>query len=200
MRNTSALFDTLPQARAAIQQLVAHGFQKEQINLLANATDEEIESTQAEAAGSVAAQIAEAGVITGGMGGFLVGFSFFVIPGVGPILAAGGMLLSLIAGSALGGLAGGAVALLVELGVPQEHAFEYAEAIRRGGTLVDVQCSEARLEDARAILSQQQPLDLDSRVKRWRESGWTNYDVTAAPYTRDQILLERLLNKPIAAY
>jgi uncharacterized membrane protein len=191
MRNASAVFDTLPQARAAVRDLLSQGFQKEQINVLANAGNDEVAYEQAEAAGHTAEHIAEAGVAAGGIGGLLVGLSFLAVPGIGPILAAGGLLASVVSGSALGALAGGVVALLVEAGIPQEHASEYAEAIRRGGTLVVVHCSDEQLEQAVAILTQQQPLNLESRVQRWREGGWSNHDAAAAPYTPEQIALER---------
>ena len=191
MRNASALFDTLPQARVAVQQLLAQGFSSDQINLIANATDDEVAYRKAEDAGHTAEQVAEAGVLAGGLGGLLVGLSFLAVPGVGPILAAGGLVASLISGTALGALAGGAVALLVELGIPQEHAAAYAEAIRRGGALVVVQCSEERVDEANAVLSQQQPLNLAERSQSWRDSGWTQYEPSAPAYSREQIALER---------
>jgi uncharacterized membrane protein len=202
MRTVSALFDTLPQARSTVQDLVTQGFNRDEINLVANATDGELaaEYDEATAAGKTAETVAETGLAVGGLGGLLVGLSFLTIPGIGPVLAAGGLLASIVSGSALGALAGGVVAVLVELGIPEDHASDYAEAIRRGGTMVVVRCPDEAVSKATAVLDQHSPTDLGARSSSWKDTGYVGHDIAGSPYSRDQIETERkVYSAPLVA-
>lgn len=195
MKTVSALFETLGQAQRCISDLSAAGFLPADINLVANASEADYTGHFNEAGKmhDVTENVTEAGAAIGGLGGLVVGLSFFFIPGVGPVLAAGGLLASLISGAGLGSLAGGVLGTIAGLGVPQEDAHTYAEGIRRGGSLVVVQSSEDRADAARAILTQNHPIDVSSRASRWRDNGWQNYDETAPPLTREQIAAERTI-------
>ena len=68
---------------------------------------------------------------------------------------------------------------LADLGVPSEEAHAYAEGVRRGGALVEVESSDDRAERGMAILHRVQPVDLHARTAQWRQEGWTGYDATA---------------------
>ena len=194
MKTVSALFETLGNAQQSISDLTAAGFLPGDINLVANAGDADYAGHFNEAGKmhDVTEHVTEAGTAIGGLGGLVVGLSFFFIPGVGPVLAAGGLLASLISGAGLGSLAGGVLGTLAGLGVTQDDAPTYAEGIRRGGSLVVVQTTEGRADAAQAILTQNHAIDLSTRVSRWRESGWQEYDETASPLTREQIQAERV--------
>ena len=193
MKTVSALFETLGDAQRSISALTGAGFEPDHINLVANAGDADYAGHFNEAGKmhDVTAQTTEAGTAIGGLGGLVVGLSFFFIPGVGPVLAAGGLLASLISGAGIGSLAGGVLGTLAGLGVKQEEAHTYAEGIRRGGSLVVVQAAEKRADAAQAILTQNHPIDVSTRSNRWRESGWSKYDESAPPLTREQIEAER---------
>ena len=63
------------------------------------------------------------------------------IPGLGPVVAAGSLVSTLVgagAGAAIGGLAGS----LAEAGVDERDAHLYAEGVRRGGALVTVRTTD----------------------------------------------------------
>jgi len=193
MKTVSALFETVSEAQRSIAGLTKAGFLPADINLVANAGDADYAGHFNEAGKmhDVTEHVTEAGTAIGGLGGLVVGLSFFFIPGVGPVLAAGGLLASLISGAGIGSLAGGVLGTIAGLGVPQDDAHTYAEGIRRGGSLVVVQTTEERADAAQAILSQNHPIDVSTRANRWRESGWQNYDESAPPLTREQIEAER---------
>src|ERR687884_109535 len=72
---------------------------------------------------------------------------------------------------------------LADLGVPYEEAHAYAEGVRRGGALVEVESSDDRAERGMAILQRVHPVDLHARTAQWRQEGWTGYDANAITST-----------------
>jgi stress response protein YsnF len=80
---------------------------------------------------------------------------------------------------------------LTDLGVSYEDAGSYAEAVRRGATLVAVVAPDEDVDNVMAILERHGPIDLDARMAYWRETGWTEFDRTAPLYTTEQTTAER---------
>jgi uncharacterized protein (TIGR02271 family) len=64
---------------------------------------------------------------------------------------------------------------LMNNGVPQDDAYAYAEGVRRGHTLVAVQCDDDEVNEVVGILDNDGVLDLDERQESWRSEGWTGY-------------------------
>ncbi len=89
---------------------------------------------------------ATGGILGGALGAILAATGTFVIPGVGPFLAAG-ILVSAIIGGAAGAIVGG----LVGLGIPHEEAEYYNRRVQAGATLVTVN-APGRENEARTIL------------------------------------------------
>jgi len=78
-----------------------------------------------------------AGGAVGGALGWLVGMGALVIPGVGPLIAAGPILAAL-SGAAVGAAAGGAGGALIGLGVPEIEARQYEGRLKEGKVLISV--------------------------------------------------------------
>lgn len=191
------LFDTRQEAQDVVQELVNNGFARNDIGLLANNASGEFTNHTTSAtntdnldAGAAAGRDAVTGAAAGGTLGLLVGLGSLLIPGVGPVIAAGPLATVLgltAAGAGAGALAGGIVGALTHLGVPEEDANYYAEGVRRGGTLVTVKAEDASANKAYDILQRNGAADLDEHSADWRKEGWTSFDTNAQPYTAQQV-------------
>ena len=143
-----ALFADQPAAERGIQALKAAGFTEQQIGVAVRDRQQQEEIT--EGTGTKAAEGAAAGAMGGGMVGgvigLLAGVGALVIPGIGPIIAAG-TLGSTLAGAGIGAAAGGLIGALAGMGVPDEDARHFERGFQEGGVLVTV---EAGADAARA--------------------------------------------------
>jgi uncharacterized protein (TIGR02271 family) len=194
MNTLVALYDTMEQARQAVQALENAGFNRENISLVAyNGTNQQVQVETPGTTTDGAATGATAGAVIGGIGGLLVGLGALVIPGIGPVLAAGPLAagLSALLGAGIGAAAGGMLGVLADAGIPEEEAGYYAEGIRRGGALLTAQVDDHRADEARGILENYNPVNVDERAATWKEEGWTGYSKDAKPYTEQQIAAER---------
>jgi uncharacterized protein (TIGR02271 family) len=86
----------------------------------------------------------------------------------------------------------GFFARLFGLDEPDEHVGDYAEAVRRGSTVVSVELDdESQAGRVRSLLENSGAIDVDRRVEQWKAAGYTGYDPMSAPYTADQAQEER---------
>ncbi|HZO91305.1 MAG TPA: hypothetical protein VFB38_23480 [Chthonomonadaceae bacterium] len=133
----TGLFDTLADAQSAMQELINSGWTHEDISLIASrqALPDNLEGAH------LVVKDAEKGAAVGGLAGLLIGLSELAIPGVGPVLA-GGWLVTTLLGAGIGAATGGLVGSLVAAGMPHEQAGHFAEGVRRGGTLVTIKAEE----------------------------------------------------------
>lgn len=93
------------------------------------------------------------GAVVGAIAGVVAGAAMLVVPGFGPILAAGplawaigGAIGATVGGAVVGGIYGG----LRDLGIPEHHARTYEERIHGGGVLMTAlvpNIDEARVRD-----------------------------------------------------
>jgi hypothetical protein len=190
-------FDSVDEANRAVRDLRDAGFLESDINLIANNVQRTVTAeprAAAAAAESSAATGAVAGGALGGAAGLAASLMGLAIPGIGPILAAGPIVAAL-AGAGAGAVTGGLIGGLAELGVEKSHAEVYAEAVRRGGSLVTVRTDESRADEATSILHDAGAIDVDRRVEEWRSAGWTGYDSTAQPFTYEEIERHRVRDR-----
>lgn len=75
---------------------------------------------------------------------------------------------------------------LRDRGVPQDDAEVFAEAVRRGASMVVVETDERHAERAGQILDANRPIDADRLAQRWREAGWERHDPAAAPLAGEE--------------
>jgi hypothetical protein len=140
---------------------------------------------RAESAGTGAA----VGAAVGGTAGLLAGLGIMAIPGVGPVVAAG-WLVATLAGAAAGGATGGVIGALTQAGISKEDADIYAESIRRGGALVTARVKDADAARVQGIMDRG-AINMATRGAAYRKAGWTRFDPSAVPYTREQAMRER---------
>lgn len=201
----SRLYNSYPDAEAAITRLEAAGVKHGDISVLASNADGWYKDGQsakastfpdrdldgkddrAEAAGTGAG----VGAVVGGTAGVLAGLGLMAIPGVGPIVAAG-WLVSTLAGAAAGGATGGVFGALTQAGVGKDEADIYAESLRRGGAVVSARVADADASRLQAVLDSS-AVRVTDRGAMYRKSGWQTFDPTAKPYSADQVRKERAL-------
>ena len=197
-RTVVAIYDDFQSANGAVRDLVDSGFPRDNISLIANNSRGEYGYTGtststttnvstgsesvADETGAGAGVGAGIGAAIGGIGGLLVGLGALVIPGIGPIIAAGPLAVALSTltgagvGAVAGGVTGGLLGALIGLGIPEEEAGYYAEGVRRGGVLVTVQAEDQNTDQVMDLLNRHDPIDINTRVEEWRQHGWKGYD------------------------
>jgi hypothetical protein len=139
----TGLFRDRESTEGAYKSLRDRGYSDDDINVLMsdetrnkyyNDGDSALDDNKAlEGAGTGGAIGGTLGAIIGGIAA--IGTNI-VMPGLG--LVVWGPIAAALAGAGAGGLTGGLVGALIGWGIPDEHAREYEEGIKNGGTFMGV--------------------------------------------------------------
>ena len=158
------LYDDLADARTVVDDLVRRGVERDNISLVLPDPEKRYADhlNSAETVESSAAAGAIGGAIMGGLSGVLLGLGAVLIPGIGPVIAAGPIVAGLV-GAGMGAAAGGLAGALVSWGIPEEEAEYYEEEFRSGRILVTVRAN-GREDEAREILLSHGAVGVDGRV------------------------------------
>jgi hypothetical protein len=197
-RTFTSLYDSYDDAVQTVRDLESANIPHDDISMMANNTDNRYVTTDAAAtkAGAGAGTGASIGTVIGGGAGLLAGLGVLAIPGVGPVVAAGWLMSTLVgaaAGAGVGAASGGIIGAMTEAGVSPEHAQVYAEGVRRGGTLVTARVDEDQVAVVEGIMHQHYPVDPDVRGRAYRRSGWTAFDAKAAAFGAEDLERDRAL-------
>lgn len=159
MQTINRTYETFEDARNVVARLEADGIPSDQISLLGrNRTGDD-----------ATAEGAAVGGIIGGAGGLAAAVTAIVVPGVGPLFAAGWLGSTLI-GTGTGVLAGGVIGALVDAGMARSDADDYAETILRGGSLVSVRASDQQAPRVCLIMDQGMPIEAADHPRRYEQS------------------------------
>ena len=185
----SKVYDSYAQAESAVRDLEAAGIPSKDISLVANkyVSDQYADVTDASATSTGAGF----GAAAGGGAGLLAGLGLLAIPGLGPVVAAGWFAATAV-GAAAGAATGGIIGALVDAGTSEPDAHVYSEAVRRGGTMLNVRTESASTSQIEAILARHQPIDPAIRRRDYEQTGWREFDPAAEPYTPSQAELDRI--------
>lgn len=177
------LFDNYSDAQATVRDLEGMGFDHDRVSIVARDRSAESgtevtgvgpEAVDGAATGAGTGAVAGAGI--GAAAGLLAGLGALTIPGFGPVLAAGWLVSTITGagiGAAAGAAAGGIIGALTEAGVPEEEAGYYEEGVRRGGTLVTVQCTDEEAQRVADTMNRHNVVDIDRRGQEYRTTGFT---------------------------
>lgn len=192
-RTVVGVFNSVGDAQAAVRDLEAQGISRDEISIVANKNAVGYDTMDAADRDKASDVVADAGIgaAIGGVGGLLLSAAgALTIPVIGPILAAGPIAAALT-GAGIGAAAGGLIGALTESGVPEEHARYYAEGVRRGDVLVTVRTDNSRTDSVCDIMDAHNAVDVDDRVRNWKDRGWDGYRDDATPYDPDELKRER---------
>jgi hypothetical protein len=131
-------------AESALTSLKNSGFSNSDISVLLpdNIGAKELATEKSTKAPTGAAIGAGSGAAIGGALGWLAGVGALIIPGIGPVIAAGPIIATL-AGIGVGGALGGFTGVLIGVGIPEYEAKKYEGRLLEGGILLAVHCETA---------------------------------------------------------
>jgi hypothetical protein len=143
-----AVFDSQHEADEAINDLLASGFTANEVGFAMRGHESHLgESEKSAAYGQAAVTRTSTGAVAGAVvGGALGAISALLIPGFGPVLLAG--ILIMAAG---GGLAGGFAGLMSTMQLSDEEKLYYHNELEAGRCLVFVKAGD-RYSEALAVL------------------------------------------------
>jgi hypothetical protein len=158
------IYPTATNAEMAVDRLVAAGYSNEDVSVLM--TDAYTSREFAHEKNTKAPEGTTVGVTTGGLIGgtlgLMAGIGALVIPGVGPLIAAGPIMAAL-AGLGVGGAVGGVVGALAGMGIPEYEAKRYEGRVKDGGVLLSVHCeTSGEIQRAKEILKASGADDISS--------------------------------------
>jgi len=143
------VFDNPADAEEAINGLKVAGFTPDSISVVAK--DRTVQRDLTEASGNEAGQGALVGSLGGGTLGAALGWLLAggtaLIPGVGPVIAAG-VFGATVGGALIGGTLGGITGALAGAGIPEEESAEYGEHVKSGNSLVTAYAANGQLLEA----------------------------------------------------
>lgn len=157
------VFNHEDRAKEAINDLRSQGFDERDISLIVK--DKQGESEEGggdrDQGFTMERQDLSEGVITGGalggVAGILAGAGALLIPGVGPIVAAG-PLAAFLTGVVGGGIVGG----LVDYGIPEERGRYYESRVKQGDILVTLKVEEDETDQVTSLLKRYGAEDVES--------------------------------------
>ena len=100
------------------------------------------------------------GAFWGGFWGLLFGSAYFIIPGLGPILAAGPVVAWIVAGLENAVVVGGVSAIgagLFSMGIPKDSIVKYEAALKTDQFVLIVHGTAAEVTKAKAIIDTTHP-------------------------------------------
>ena len=156
-----AIYETHSQAEAALKELQRCGFDMKRMSIVGKDYHTEEHVVGYYNSGDRMKRWGKSGAFWGGIWGLLFGSALFMIPGFGPILAAGPLVANIIAGLEGAVLLGGLSALgagLYGTGIPKDSIVEYETAIKADQFVLFTQGTAKEVERAKAIMQASKPV------------------------------------------
>ena len=140
------VFSSRSSAENAVSTLRKQGFTNEEINIISKKQghQESGENTDDDIMDGTLT-----GGTLGGIGGLLLGAGALMIPGIGPIVAAG-PIAAAIGGAIAGGITGG----LIDWGIPAEESHHYEQEVIQGSILAIIRTDATKVNSVAQILRQ----------------------------------------------
>ncbi len=152
-----AIYEEHEDASEAVKKLLEGGVSKEHIYALSKGEDTPEKSFEIEKENESILFWGRQGAIWGGLFGLLAGGIFSLVPGFGPIVAAGPVVSSLagfLGGAATFGSASALAAWLADFSMEKAEALHYENLLKEGKILVIVHAKDDELQKAERVLEE----------------------------------------------
>ena len=156
-----AVYPTHTEADQAVKELQRGGVDLHKLSIVGEGYHTDEQAVGYYTAGDRMKYWGKVGAFWGGFWGLLFGSALFIIPGLGPILAAGPVVAWIVAGlegaveaGALGALGAG----LYSIGIPKDSILKYETALKTDQFLLIVHGTAAEVAQARDIIKTTHPV------------------------------------------
>lgn len=192
MRTAAGIFALSEQAEQVVEKLKDSGFREENVLvLLPGHSEKQLEAVPTQE-GEQPGMGRAIGSVVGGAVGLAAGATLgLILPGVGPVLVAGGVG---VGGALVGGAGGDALENLLARGLPKDELFLYEDALRKGRSIVIALSSdEEKLESARRIMAGTGAESIDAAREQWwiglRDAEAAEYEARGeGAFSRDEAM------------
>jgi hypothetical protein len=193
-KNTAVfgIYPTYESLEGAVDALRSSGFRNTDVSFLMaeNVGSKDLGHRKASKAPEGVVAGASSGVVLGGALGWLIGVGALIIPGFGPLIAAGPVVAALAGAGALG-TAAGILGGLIGIGIPEYEARRYEGRVRDGGNLLSVHCDNTEWANlAKEILGRTGARDISST-----EESKADFARTRKPIPRTGAIDEQKLSE-----
>jgi uncharacterized membrane protein len=158
-----AIYDTHSEAEEAVKDLQRSGFDMKKLSIVGKDYHPEEHVTGYYNTGDRMKFWGKLGAFWGGIFGLFLGAGFFLIPGIGPVLAAG-PLVSMIIGALEGAVVVGGLdaigAGLYSIGIPKDSILKYESSLKANKFILLAHGTAAEVAKARDIMQTSHPRDL----------------------------------------
>ncbi len=154
--SVAAVFAQHSGAETAVKELKDSGFDVKKLSIIGSDYHSEENVVGFYNTGDRMMYWGKAGAFWGGLWGMLFGSAFFLIPGVGPLVAAGPVVTWIVAALEGAAVMGGLSALgagLFSLGIPKDSIVNYEASVKAGKFLLIAHGTASEVQHARNILN-----------------------------------------------
>jgi len=159
-----AIYETHVQAEDAVKELERCGIDMKILSIVGKETHTEEHAVGYYNNSDRMKYWGKAGAFWGGFWGLLFGSAFFVIPGIGPLLVAGPLVVWIVGALEGAVVVGGLSAIgagLYGIGIPKDSVVEYETAIKTDKYLLMAHGTAAEVGRAREIIQSTHPISVD---------------------------------------
>ena len=152
-----AIFGSHAQAEDAIRELQKDGFDMKKLSIVGKDYHTEEHVVGYYTTGDRMLYWGKLGAFWGGLWGLLFGSAFFWVPGNGPLLVAGPLVMWIVGALEGAVVTGGLTALgagLYSIGIPKNSVVQYETEVKNGKLLLVVHGTADEVERARDLLHQ----------------------------------------------
>jgi uncharacterized membrane protein len=154
--SVAAIYETHEQAEQAVKKLQEAGVDMKSLSIVGRDTHTDEHVVGYYTAGDRMMHWGEVGAFWGGFWGLLFGSGLFLVPGLGPILAAGPIVGWIVAGLEGAVVLGGVSAIgagLVSIGIPKDSVLKYDVALKTDKYVLVVHGTLEEVEKAKDIIT-----------------------------------------------